>query len=205
MALSKQDVVDAALGILDEYGLADLTMRRLADNLQVQASALYWHVANKQTLLAELVRAILADLPHPNGPWRPGLAQWSEQLRERLLGHRDSAELVSSMRAIALAATDVEDAPAALLRREGMGPEQARLAAQTLVHLILGHVYEEQQHAQLAPLAIAHARPDPQTPQAAPSSPDRDSLPDHESAPDHDFSAGISLLLAGIDASLREP
>ena len=49
-----------ALQILDEYGLPDLTMRRLAGALDVQASALYWHFPNKQTLLAELANRILA-------------------------------------------------------------------------------------------------------------------------------------------------
>ncbi len=183
MALSKQDVVDAALGILDEYGLGDLTMRRLAENLQVQASALYWHVANKQTLLAELVRTILADLPEPTGPWRPGLARWSEQLRERLLRHRDSADLVSSMRAIGLAANDLDEAPAALLRADGLAPGQAALAAQTLVHLILGHVYEEQQRAQMAPLT---GQPGTDPRQEA----------------QRDFAGGVSILLAGIGASI---
>ncbi|MFZ2624428.1 MAG: TetR/AcrR family transcriptional regulator C-terminal domain-containing protein [Propionibacterium sp.] len=185
MALSKQDVVDAALGILDEYGLADLTMRRLADNLRVQASALYWHVANKQTLLAELVRTILADLPDPSGPWRPGLARWSGQLRERLLWHRDSADLVSSMRAIGLAATDLDEAPAALLRADGLDAGQASLAAQTLVHLVLGHVYEEQQRAQMAPLAGAGS-----------TDPQREA--------DRDFAGGVSLLLAGIGESFPQ-
>lgn len=62
MALTKTEIISTALGILDAYGLNDLTMRRLADSLDVKASALYWHVANKQSLLAELVDKILAGL-----------------------------------------------------------------------------------------------------------------------------------------------
>ena len=59
--LSPDDVVTAALDILDRQGLPDLTMRRVASALDVQASALYWHFPNKQTLLAALAdRIVLA-------------------------------------------------------------------------------------------------------------------------------------------------
>lgn len=66
MALTRAQVVAAALEILDEYGLGDLTMRRLAGSLGVQPGALYWHVANKQALLAEVADAIVAELPVPS-------------------------------------------------------------------------------------------------------------------------------------------
>ncbi|MGW6130502.1 TetR/AcrR family transcriptional regulator C-terminal domain-containing protein [Cellulomonas sp. NPDC055163] len=65
MALTRAQVVAAALEILDEYGLGDLTMRRLAGSLGVQPGALYWHVANKQALLADVADAIVAELSLP--------------------------------------------------------------------------------------------------------------------------------------------
>ena len=54
MALTKRAVVEAAGAILDEFGLADLSMRRVADVLGVQPGALYYHVPNKQSLLCLL-------------------------------------------------------------------------------------------------------------------------------------------------------
>ena len=51
MQLHKRDVVDAATALLDDFGIADLTMRRLARELNVSPGALYWHFANKQELL----------------------------------------------------------------------------------------------------------------------------------------------------------
>ena len=62
MSLTRQDVLGAALVILDEYGLADLSMRRLGDVLGVRAGALYHHVPNKQTLLAWVADGILATI-----------------------------------------------------------------------------------------------------------------------------------------------
>ncbi|MDQ6741232.1 MAG: TetR family transcriptional regulator, partial [Actinomycetota bacterium] len=42
MSLSRQQIIDTALKILRDYGLADLSMRRLARDLGVQPGALYW-------------------------------------------------------------------------------------------------------------------------------------------------------------------
>ncbi|WP_233189149.1 TetR/AcrR family transcriptional regulator, partial [Subtercola sp. Z020] len=57
---TRAGVVDAALRILDDQGLPDLTMRHLAAALDVQPSALYWHFPNKQTLLAAVADRIVA-------------------------------------------------------------------------------------------------------------------------------------------------
>ncbi|MGZ8713533.1 MAG: helix-turn-helix domain-containing protein, partial [Mycobacterium sp.] len=59
MQLHKRDVVEAAAALLDEYGIADLTMRRLARELSVSPGALYWHFANKQELLGAISDRIL--------------------------------------------------------------------------------------------------------------------------------------------------
>ena len=49
--LDQQQVVKTALGLLDEVGLDELTMRRLADRLGVKAASLYRHVRDKDELL----------------------------------------------------------------------------------------------------------------------------------------------------------
>ena len=51
VGLSRDTVVRAALELLDEVGLADLTLRGVAERLGVQAPALYWHVRNRQDLI----------------------------------------------------------------------------------------------------------------------------------------------------------
>lgn len=187
MPLNKEDVVNAALIILDRYGLADLTMRRLGDTLGVKAGALYWHVPNKQSLLADVVSTILSDLDQPGGPWRQSLTQWSRQLRDLLLSHRDSADLVASMRAIGMAGTDLTDAPAHALTTAGLDDEQAQRAAQTLLYFILGHVNEEQQRNQLAPLTSSSA-----------------AAPDLARAGQPSFDAGIQLVIDGISQRVAE-
>src|SRR5687768_3166484 len=65
MALSREQVVTTAVGLLRRYGLGDLSMRRLARELGVAPGALYWHVANKQELLVEVADVLLAEIPEP--------------------------------------------------------------------------------------------------------------------------------------------
>ena len=107
--MSKAGIVDAALGILDQYGLADLSMRRIADALGVQAAAIYWHFANKQTLLAAVSDAILAGQAPCDESM--SIAGWACDLREVLLSHRDAAELVAASLAVGLC-TRIPDAGA---------------------------------------------------------------------------------------------
>lgn len=59
MALTRQAIVDAALGIIAEAGLGGFSMRRLADDLDVRVNTIYWHIGSKQELLADVGAAIL--------------------------------------------------------------------------------------------------------------------------------------------------
>ena len=98
MQLHKRDLVDAATAILDNFGIADLTMRRLARELSVSPGALYWHFANKQQLLGAVADRILAPAlqPDPSGTWREQVSGDCHRLRDALLSHTDGAELVSA-------------------------------------------------------------------------------------------------------------
>lgn len=183
MALTRQDVLTAAVAILDEYGLADLSMRRLGDALGVRAGALYHHVPNKQTLLAWVADGVLATVPAAAAPWRPGLAAWAAALRDALLAHRDSAELVASARAMGLADTDAAAAAAAVLGGAGLAAPDADAAATTLLHFVLGHVAQEQARLEWE----RFGKPDP----------DRASTATAES-----FAFGVDLILDGIAGQL---
>jgi len=44
--LTREDIITTAVELLNSYGFADMTMRRIATTLGVVPGALYWHVAN---------------------------------------------------------------------------------------------------------------------------------------------------------------
>lgn len=52
--LDKGTVIAAALELLNEVGMDNLTTRKLAERLKVQQPALYWHFQNKRALLDAL-------------------------------------------------------------------------------------------------------------------------------------------------------
>ncbi|SEN75659.1 transcriptional regulator, TetR family [Sphingomonas gellani] len=61
-ALSKERIVEAAIHILDAEGERALTFRALATRLATGSGAIYWHVADKQALLAAATDHILASV-----------------------------------------------------------------------------------------------------------------------------------------------
>ena len=63
--LSRESISRQGLAILDEYGLADVTMRRVASALGVAPGALYWHISNKQELIAGIATLIIAPIARP--------------------------------------------------------------------------------------------------------------------------------------------
>ena len=148
MSHHRSDVVEHALEVLDRHGLADLSMRRLAADLGVQPSALYWHFANKQALLAAVADEVLrrGRRPVPTGTWDEQMTAEVHALRDAMLAYRDGAELVATALAFGLA---TEDPVARLVDLIGDTPE-ARVAAATIMHFVLGHVSDEQMNAQAA-------------------------------------------------------
>ncbi|WP_328473775.1 TetR family transcriptional regulator [Actinoplanes sp. NBC_00393] len=61
-ALSRERIVEAAIELLDTRGESGLTFRALSAQLKTGAGAIYWHVANKDELLAAATDAVLAGL-----------------------------------------------------------------------------------------------------------------------------------------------
>ena len=126
MRYRRSDVVERALTVLDTWGLADLTMRRLGAELGVQPSALYHHVPNKQALLALMAEEILASVEL--GSIDP--AAICRSLRRALLGIRDGADVVAAAAAFRVDASGIESRLAELVGADG---------ARTLLLHAFGH------------------------------------------------------------------
>lgn len=183
---TRADVVAAALQILDDYGLPDLTMRRLAATLEVQPSALYWHVPNKQTLLALISDEIVAsrvvaeaigvggaaggagsanvtNVAYAAAPadsmaaWKRATRAEAAALRDALLSYRDGAEVVSSSLALGLGGLNASQRLADAIARGGFDPTVTEMSAAALLHFILGHVSHEQQRLQADSLGVVSA------------------------------------------------
>jgi TetR/AcrR family tetracycline transcriptional repressor len=192
---NRDDVIDAALRILDQQGLPDLTMRHLAATLGVAPSALYWHFPNKQSLLAAVSDRIIAGarpLAAAGGDWQTGVRAEAAALHDALLAYKDGAEVVSSTLALGLGASDLQRRLSAAIGVGGFDEQTTSLAAETMVHFIVGHAFHRQQRIQadsLGAVAQEHSldREDPAAGNREPQA----------------FELGITLLVAGLDAQSR--
>lgn len=178
---SKTDVVDAAMSVLAENGIAGLSMRRIADVLDVQVSALYWHFPNKQALLAAVSGRIAA------GADAVGLAESATAVRERLLAHRDGAEVVSSSLALGLLELPARTQMVEAALAAGLSDAAAEVAADTLVHYVIGFTFHEQQRLHAAVVGAAD--------------PSVDLSPARIAVTGGDFEAGLAMVVSGIRSS----
>src|SRR5262245_51314446 len=96
--LTQALVVRTALALLDDVGLEELTMRRLAERLGVKAASLYRHVRDKEELLVLLGDEISGEIPMVGsaGTWREQMIEMTGNVRHGLLAHRDAARLLAS-------------------------------------------------------------------------------------------------------------
>ena len=93
--LSREAIVGAALALVDDEGLEALTVRRLADRLGVTMMALYWHVRDKAQLLDLVGEAVLGEiaLPPPTGKWNADIRVLFHEARDGLRRHPNAAVL----------------------------------------------------------------------------------------------------------------
>lgn len=96
--IDRDGIVQAALELLDEEGLAGLSMRALGTRLGVQAASLYNHVSGKpelQQLIADAVWARAIAGIDGELAWRPLLEQLAAHVRSGLRAHPGAAQVLA--------------------------------------------------------------------------------------------------------------
>ncbi|MCH8560710.1 TetR/AcrR family transcriptional regulator [Nesterenkonia sp. DZ6] len=152
MALSLELIIRTARSLLIQYGLQDVSMRRLAKELDVAPGALYYHVPSKQELLRTVAHEILTPLRTESGD----ALQLMLRFRELVLPLRDVGDLL-----LLAYALDVSLPPAQLLPERlvtaGWPRDEARDTTAVVMRFALGAVATEQNQALLERPATATA------------------------------------------------
>ncbi|WP_206062943.1 TetR/AcrR family transcriptional regulator [Nocardioides piscis] len=101
--LSRDRVIQTAIAFIDEHGLPGLTMRRLGNELGVEAMALYRYVPGKEELLDGVVEALIESmrqdedvLDTPSDGWQDFLIRLAHGVRRVALQHPKAFPLVAS-------------------------------------------------------------------------------------------------------------
>ncbi len=134
--LTRQELLDAALGIVDTEGLAALTMRRLADAVGVEAMSLYHHVPSKDALLDWTVERMRGEMRLPE----PLPDAWAGVLEAIFVEYR--RVLTAHPNMVPLAARRTSDAGTSGLQYlidQGVAPDDAVELYQSLVAFTVGY------------------------------------------------------------------
>jgi len=143
--LSRDAIVDAAMGILDGEGLDAVTMRRIAEELNTGPASLYAHVSNKDELHELMYDRVCGEmeLPAPDGTnWREPAKQWMRNLHATLARHRDVARV--SIAAIPMGPNVLRSGESllAILRAGGVPDQAASWAMDLFLNYVTTAVYE---------------------------------------------------------------
>jgi AcrR family transcriptional regulator len=119
--LTRERVLQTAVDRADHGGLEALTMRKLGQELGVEAMALYHHFANKDDLVDGMVDIVFGeiDLPATGADWKTAMRQRAISVRDALARHRWAIGLMESRRSPGPANLGHHDAVIGSLRAGG--------------------------------------------------------------------------------------
>ncbi|MEV2224376.1 TetR/AcrR family transcriptional regulator C-terminal domain-containing protein [Nocardia vinacea] len=144
--LRRDQIVAAAIEVLDAEGLGALSMRKLGAKLDAGATSLYWHVANKDELLELVLDEIwgLVLIPDPDqASWREVVTTYAYNFRLTMLDHTWVTTLIGSLPSVGPKAFELSDR----LRRSFIGAGftgiDIYLASGTVTSYVLGQVIPE--------------------------------------------------------------
>ncbi|MFC1429981.1 TetR/AcrR family transcriptional regulator [Streptacidiphilus sp. N1-3] len=146
MSGRRQEILDAALLIADERGLAGVSMRAVAERVGVTPMALYPHVGSKAALLDGMVGRLLGDLVpamEAEGEWPALLAAYARQARVMVARHPWAVNLMFGRPAVTPEAVRFVDAIYTALLAAGVPPAQVPRIERLVSTFMLGFAASE--------------------------------------------------------------
>jgi AcrR family transcriptional regulator len=209
--LSRERVLQTALKLADQGGLESLSMRKLGQELGVEAMALYYHFANRDEIVDGIVDLVFGEVELPStGPdWRAAMRRRAISLRDALLHHRWAIGLMESRRNPGPANLRHHDAVIGSLRAGGFDMAMAAHAYSLLDSYIYGFALTKMNlpfdtTTDIAEMAETMLEPFPlgEYPNLA------DFITEHAMKPGYDyadeFEYGLEVILDGLDRA-RDP
>lgn len=143
--LTRDQIVRAALRIVQAEGIEAVSMRRVAAEFGTGQSSLYAHVANKDELLRLMLDEVYGDIELPE----PDPARWREQVKEIalnsyaiLISHNDLARAALATVPTGPNALRISDAMFGLMLAGGVTPQKAAWALDRIFLYLVADAYE---------------------------------------------------------------
>jgi TetR/AcrR family transcriptional regulator, tetracycline repressor protein len=143
--LSREVVVNAALAVLETAGGEALTMRKVADQIGVSASALYGYVANKEELVQLVIDRIFREvtIPPTGGDWRQFLKEYARAILAMFRRHPGVAGLTLGRVAFTPSMLDLGERMLAELRGGGIPDQVAAFVGDLGSLYVAAYAYEQ--------------------------------------------------------------
>jgi AcrR family transcriptional regulator len=144
--LNRERVLQAALALADEGGLEALSMRKLAQELGVEAMSLYNHVENKDDIVGGIVDLVAAEIEPPAADvdWKTALRQSSISAHEAHGRHRWAAAVWMKPGPPSHVRLAYADAILRTLREAGFSDHLIYHGYHSIVIHVLGYTLQEQ-------------------------------------------------------------
>ncbi len=209
--LSRQRALHVAVALADAGGIGSLTMRKLAQELGVEAMSLYHHVANKDDILDGMVDIVFGeiDLPPTSTDWKTAMHRRAHSARTALSRHPWAISLMESRTAPGPATLRHHDAVIGCLRHAGFSIEMTAHAYSLLDSYIYGFAHQQinlpfdtaEETKEIAD-AILHQLPADEYPHLIELTTEHVLQPGYDYG--NEFEFGLDLILDGLERSLQE-
>ena len=143
--LSRERVLRAALVLADMGGVESLTMRKIGQELHVEAMSLYNHVANKDDILDGIVDLVFSEiaLPSERADWKTAMRERAISARHVLLRHPWATSLMQSRTKPGPATLRHHDSVIGSLRRASFTVDMAAHAFSVVDGYIYGFALQQ--------------------------------------------------------------
>ena len=210
--LSRDRVLQVAIELADRDGLEALSMRKLGQELGVDAMALYRHVRSKDDLYDGIIERIVGEIerPNPAGPWKAALREQVMAARRVMLRHPWARRVFEARGTGGIAVIDYIESVLVILRGGGFSLDLAHHSLHVLDSRIFGFnqdLFDDSGRAEPSPevaemFGPAMAARFPQVTELAMSV-------SHEGVlgrcdDDVEFAFGLDLILDGLERRIRD-
>jgi AcrR family transcriptional regulator len=195
-SLTDEQLVAAALAVVDREGLSALTMRTVARELGVATMGLYRYVADRQALELLVVDHVFrsVDLSLPEGTWQDRVRVLLDRIRVAVARHPGIVPLVLQHRQSAPGSLRLIEAVLSVLTDGGLAGLDRVIAQRTLIGHLLGFLQNEHFAALTGPGTIVMSELSPDDyPLLARTAGDARSV-----SPDEEFRRGLDIVLRGL-------
>jgi len=149
--LTRDQIVKAAIDLLDTEGLDGFSLRTLGKRLNSAATAIYWHVSNKDDLIALAADEVWHEVPLPAlTDWRAAATRMAADLHAMLIRHPWLVQAFSSVVIYGPGKARHDDHHLAVYETAGFDGAQADQAVATVFTFVLGNAFGPAAESSLA-------------------------------------------------------